>query len=52
MKSFMLVYGNEEKLEVIGYSDSDLAGCVDDMRSTNGYIFFLAGGAISWKSAK
>lgn len=46
------MYGKEDKLEVIGYTDSDFAGCIDDRKSTNGYIFFLAGGAISWKSAK
>ena len=39
-------------LEVIGYSDSDFAGCVDSRKSTSGYIFMLAGGAISWRSAK
>ncbi|RVX00945.1 Retrovirus-related Pol polyprotein from transposon TNT 1-94 [Vitis vinifera] len=39
-------------LEVVGYSDSDFAGCVDSRKSTSGYIFILAGGAISWKSVK
>jgi len=37
---------------VIGYSDSDLAGCADTRKSMFGYLFLLAGGAISWKSAK
>ncbi|RVW72786.1 hypothetical protein CK203_049225 [Vitis vinifera] len=32
--------------------DSDFAGCVDSRKSTSGYIFILAGGAISWKSIK
>nr|CAN71504.1 hypothetical protein VITISV_021017 [Vitis vinifera] len=39
-------------LEIMGYSDSDFAGCLDSRRSTSGYIFMLAGGAISWKSFK
>ena len=51
-KNFMLTYKKSDNLEVIGYSDSDLAGCVDSKKSTSGYIFTLAGGAISWKSSK
>ena len=39
-------------MEIIGYSDSDYAGCQDSMQSTSGYIYLLAGGAISWRSAK
>ncbi|PNX67821.1 putative copia-type protein, partial [Trifolium pratense] len=41
-----------DNLEIIGYSDSDYAGCLDSKRSTSGYIFLLAGRAVSWKSAK
>ena len=37
---------------MIGYADADLAGCTDDRKSTTGFIFTLAGGAISWKSSK
>ena len=37
---------------MIGYTDSDWAGCEDTRKSTSGYIFLLAGGAISWKSMK
>ncbi|KAA0035722.1 Retrovirus-related Pol polyprotein from transposon TNT 1-94 [Cucumis melo var. makuwa] len=32
--------------------DSKFAGCVDTRKSTFGYLFLLAEGAISWKSAK
>ena len=38
--------------EVIGYSDSDFAGCVDSRKSTSRYIFMMAGGVVSWRSAK
>ena len=48
----MLTFRRSDDLEVIGYSDSDFAGCVDSRKSTFGYLFLLAGGAISWKSAK
>ena len=37
---------------MIGYSNSYYAGCVDSRKSTFGYLFLLAGGAISWKSGK
>ena len=51
-KDYMLTYRKSDQLEIIGYSDSDFAGCQDSRRSTSGYIFLLAGGAISWRSAK
>ena len=51
-KEHMLIYRRSNNLEVIGYSDSDYAGCVDTRKSTFGYLFLLADGAISWKSAK
>ena len=35
-----------------GYTDSDYAGDVDDRKSTSGYVFFLAGGAVSLTSKK
>jgi hypothetical protein len=33
-----------------GYADSDWAKCVDTSRSVTGYVFKLAGAAISWRS--
>ena len=41
-KHFMLTYKNSDNHEVVGYSDSDFAGCVDTKKSTSGYIFTLA----------
>ena len=32
-----------------GYTDADYAGEIDSRRSTTGYVFFLAGGPITWK---
>jgi hypothetical protein len=46
-KNHMLTYRRSNKLEVIEYTDSDFAGCVDSLKSTSGYIFMVAGGAIS-----
>jgi hypothetical protein len=48
----MLTYKRTDNLKVIGYSDSDFAGCVDFQKSTSGYVFTLANGVISWKSSK
>jgi len=45
-----LVYGSVDKL--IGYTDSDFAGDLNDRKSTSGYVFTLAGAAVSWKSKK
>lgn len=49
-KDYMLTYKRPKNLEVVGYSDADLAGCVDSKKSTSGYIFTLAGGAICGKA--
>mgnify|MGYP004607028067 CR=1 FL=1 len=51
-KDYMLTYKKSDQLEIIGYSDSDFAGCQDSRKSTSGYIYLLAGGAISWRSVK
>ena len=46
----MLTYRRSDSLHIEGYTDSDYVG--DDRKSMSGYIFTLAGGAISWKSLK
>lgn len=33
-----------------GYTDADMAGDVDSRKSTSGYLFTFAGGAVSWQS--
>ena len=47
-----LRYEREGSTQVEGFCDSDYAGDLDTMRSTAGYIFLLAGGAISWSSKR
>ena len=44
-----LCYGGSD-LTVRGYVDSDFAGDLDKRKSTTGYVFTLAGGAVSWVS--
>ena len=46
----MLTYKRSDSLHIEGYLDLDYAR--DDRKSMSGYIFILAGGAISWKSSK
>ena len=41
-----------QELEYHRYSDSDYARDVETRKSTSGYVFFIAGGPVSWKSAK
>jgi hypothetical protein len=44
-KGLKLTYRKTESLRIVGVSDSNYAG--DDRKSTSGYVFTLAGGAIS-----
>ena len=53
--NFGCVYLREKKkemLELRGYSDSDMAGDVDDRKSTSGAAYFLGGSIVSWLSQK
>ena len=39
----------KKKLELVGYSDSDMGSDIDDRKSTSGMIYFLSSGAICWQ---
>jgi len=39
-------------LDLIGYVDSNFAGCRESRRSTEGNIFIVAGGPVSWESKR
>ena len=41
-----------EYAQLIGYSDADLAGDLDDRHSTTGHMFLMNGGPVSWFSKK
>lgn len=47
-----LHFNYEEEFNLIGYSDADFAGDLDDRKSTTGYIFTLGGGSVAWASRK
>ena len=48
----MLTYQCTNTLEVVGFSDSDYAGCMDDKKSTSCYIFVMVEGVVLWKIVK
>ncbi|SCZ94912.1 BZ3500_MvSof-1268-A1-R1_C081g00432 [Microbotryum saponariae] len=47
-----LVYacGETRITGVVGYSDANWGACVDTSVSTMGYVFYIAGSAVSWSS--
>ena len=48
----LMTYRHTDTLEVVIFSDSDYASCVDDKKFTYGYIVMMVEGAVSWKSVK
>ena len=44
-----LTFGDSQ-LVLEGFVDADWAGDLDGRKSTSGYLFTFAGGAISWQS--
>ncbi|KAL0339168.1 UNVERIFIED_CONTAM: Retrovirus-related Pol polyprotein from transposon RE2 [Sesamum angustifolium] len=51
-KDFGIWYKSTNDAKLVGYTDSDMAGSVDDMKSTSGYTFSLGSGIFSWASKK
>lgn len=50
--NFEIFYKKGGSKSLIGYTDSDYAGDVEDRKSTSGYVFMLGSRAISWSSKK
>lgn len=46
-----LLFAKHDNTYIIGYSDSDWADKVDK-RSTSGYLTFVGGNLVTWKSKK
>ncbi|KAK1587599.1 hypothetical protein Q3G72_014626 [Acer saccharum] len=49
---FGILYKKEEGFDLIGFSDSDYAGNLDDRRITSGYAFMMSSRDVSWSSKK
>ena len=50
-RDYGLHYGSHPAV-IEGYSDANWISDIKDSKSTSGYVFTLAGAAISWKSSK
>jgi hypothetical protein len=49
---FWILYPEGSTFDLIGYSDSDYAGCKVDRKSTSGTCQFLGRSLVSWSSKK
>jgi len=49
---FGTCYTSTYSFGLVGYIDSDWAGCIDDRKNTSGYVFILGLGVVSWSSNK
>jgi hypothetical protein len=47
-----LTYSRNFDLSPTAYVDADYGGCKDTRRSTSGYVFTMAGGAVTWSSKR
>jgi len=47
-----LTYSRDGDLSPIAFVDADYGGCRDTRRSTSGYVFSMAGGAVTWSSKR
>lgn len=52
LTSDMKLTYNQNGGNLVGYTDADWAADVDSRKSVTGYVFVMAGGAVSWKSSK
>jgi len=50
IKDYMLTYRRSYQLQLIGYTDSDFAGCITCKKSTSGCVFLMVRWAVFWKS--
>ncbi|XP_073138386.1 secreted RxLR effector protein 161-like [Henckelia pumila] len=51
-KNHGIKYTKEDDNILIGYTDSDWAGSIDDRKITSGYVFCIGTKPISWSSKK
>ncbi|XP_026400064.1 uncharacterized protein LOC113295948 [Papaver somniferum] len=51
-QSHGLFYTSAKTCNLVGYSDSDWAGDVEDRKSTSGFVFHMGSSVVSWSSKK
>jgi histone deacetylase 1/2 len=51
-KKFGLKIRRSQSMMVSAFSDADWAGCLDDRRSTGGFVVFLGSNLVSWTARK
>ena len=47
-----MLFSKAESMKLVGYTDSDWVGSIDDMISTSGYVFTLGSAIFCWSSKK
>lgn len=50
--SYGILYSSIENDALVGHTDSDFVGSLDDRKNISGYVFHLGSGIISWASKK
>ena len=51
-KDLGILYSTSQNFKLIGYTDTDNGGSIDDKKSTSGYTFHFGRGVVSWASKK
>ena len=49
---YRLTYYRDSELPPVAYVNTNYGGCKDTCRSTSGYVFIMAGGAVTWSSKR
>ena len=52
MRNLHLTLGGNNKIKLLGYTNSDWANCLDMHRSVGGYCYSLGSGLILWNAKK
>ena len=51
-KDLGIMYSTSKNFKLIGYTESDNGGSIDDRKSTSGYKFHFGTDFVSWDSNK
>ena len=51
-RNYGILYDGSKSSDTVGFSDADWGGCRKSRKSTSGFVFLIAGGAVSWRSKK